>query len=99
MDLITLLPTTDQGNNVIFTFVDRLTKYAHFVPTSSSLTAAGAADLYLQNVYRLHGLSRSIVCDGDPRFTAEFFQEVFNKLGVRLTFSTSNHPQTERQAE
>ena len=50
MDFITGLPVTENGNNAILTFVDRLTKYAHFVPTSSSVTAEGTANLYLRNV-------------------------------------------------
>ena len=99
MDFITGLPSTQQGNDAILTFVDRLTKYAHFVPTTTSVTAAGTADLYIRNIYRLHGLSKSIVCDRDPRFTAELFQEVFKRLGVSLKFSTSNHPQTDGQTE
>ena len=86
MDFITGLPPSVNGNNAILKFVDRLTKYAHFVPTSTSVTAAGTADLYMRNVYRLHGLSRTIVCDRDPRFTAEFCREVFKRLEVDLRF-------------
>ena len=36
---------------------------------------------------------------GDPRFTAEFWQSVFQSLGTRLTMSTSDHPETDGQAE
>ena len=99
MDFITGLPPSVNGNNAILTFVDRLTKYAHFVPTSTSVTAAGTADFYMKNVYRLHGLSRTIVCDRDPRFTVEFFREVFKRLKVDLRFSTSQHPETDGQTE
>ena len=99
MDFITGLPPSVNGNNAILTFVDRLTKYAHFVPTSTSVTAAGTADLYMRNVYCLHGLSQTIVCDSDPRFTAEFFREVFKRLKVDLRFSTSQHPETDGQTE
>ena len=99
LDFITGLLPSVNGNNAILTFVDRLTKYAHFVQTSTSVTAAGTADLYMRNVYRLHGLSRMIVCDRDPRFTAEFFGEVFKRLKVDLRFSTSQHPETDGQTE
>ena len=84
MDFITGLPST-----AILTFVDRLTKYAHFVPTSTAITPAGTADLYIKNVYRLHGLSQTIVCDRDPRFTAEFFREVLKGLKIDLKLSIS----------
>ena len=99
MDFITGLPPSVIGNNAILTFVDRLTKYAHFVPTSTSVTAAGTADLYMRNVYSLHGLSRTIVCDRDHRFTAELFREFFKRLKVDLRFSTSQHPETDGQTE
>ena len=99
MDLIVGLPTTSQGHDAIITFVDRLTKYAHFIPTSSSLDAIGAADLYISHVYRLHGLSLSIVCDRDPRFTADMFRHIFKQLKVQLKFTTSNHPQCDGQTE
>ena len=99
MDLITGLPTTSQGNDAILTFIDRLTKQAHFVPTRVTVGAREVAALYMQHVYRLHGLSKSIVSDRDPRFTAELFRAIFKQLGVRLDFSTANHPQTDGQTE
>ena len=99
MDLIVGLPSTSNGHDAILTFVDRLTKYAHFVPTSSRLDAAGAADLYITHVYRLHGLSSSVVCDRDPRFTADLFSNIFRKLNVQLQFTTANHPQCDGQTE
>ena len=99
MDFITGLPRTSQGWDAIYTFVDRLTKCVHLVPTSSSVDAKGSAQLYVDNVFRLHGLSSSIVCDRDPRFTAEFFRHVFQQLGTTLSFSTANHPQSDGQTE
>ena len=98
MDFLTGLPPSVNGNNVILTFVDRLTKYAHFVPTSTSVTAAGTADFFMRNVYRLHRLSRTILCDRNPGLTAESFREVFKRL------TSGFHPpsmqrQTGRQRE
>ena len=99
MDFIVGLPQTPQGFDAIYTFVDRLTKCVHLVPTTSKIDAKGSADLYLQNVFRLHGLSSTIVCDRDPRFASEFFRELFHQLGTTLSFSTANHPQTDGQTE
>ena len=102
MDSITCLPTSSGGgggDDAILTFVDRLTKLAHFVPTKGFINASGTADLYIENVFRLHGLSQSIVSDRDPRFTSDLYKAIFEKLGVHLSFSTSNHPQTDGQTE
>ena len=57
----------------VFTFVDKMTKYVHVIPTTSTIDAEGAARLYINNVFTLHGLSKSIVSDRDPRFTSAFF--------------------------
>ena len=101
MDFVTCLPTSSGGNDTILTFVDCLTKQAeaHFVPTKGSINASGTADLYIENVFRLHGLSQSIVSDQDPQFTSDLYKAIFKKLGVHLSFSTSNHPQTDGQTE
>ena len=99
MDFITCLPTSSGGNDTILTFVDRLTKQAHFVPTKGCINASGTADLYIENVFRLHGLSQSIVFDRDPRFSSDLYRAIFEKRGVHLSFSTSNHPQTDGQTE
>ena len=99
MDLITGLPKSPEGYDSIYTFVDRLSKCVHLAPTYQSIDAKGAAELYIQNIFRLHGMSKSIICDRDPRFTAAFFKEVFGQLGTQLKFSTSNHPETDGQTE
>ena len=51
MDLIVGLPLTEIGHDAIFTFVDRLTKYTHLIPTKSTITAEGAARVYIDHVY------------------------------------------------
>ena len=93
MDFIMGLPLINRGFDAVYTFVDRLTKCVHIVPANASIDAKGSAELYIQKVFRLHGLSSTIVSDRDHRFTAAFFQEVFAQLGTTLSFSTANYPQ------
>ena len=57
------------------------------------------ARLYVDHVFAAHDLSKTIVCDRDPRFTSTFFKEVFNILGVELKMSTTNHPRTDGMTE
>ena len=99
MDFIMGLPQTPDKNDAVLTFVDRLTKYVHLIPTKSTIDAEGTAQLYVKHVFAAHGLSKTVVSDRDPRFTATFFKELFSHLGIRLQMSTSNHPQTDGQTE
>ncbi|KAJ1694535.1 hypothetical protein LUZ63_011233 [Rhynchospora breviuscula] len=98
MDFITGLPKSE-GKEVLLVVVDRLTKYGHFLPLSHPYTAASVAQVFLDNIYKLHGLPVSIISDRDPIFTSQFWRELMHKLGVQLNLSTSYHPQTDGQVE
>lgn len=47
-----------QGKTVIFVVVDRLSKYAHFIPLSHPFTATDVAQVLF--IYKLHGLPNTI---------------------------------------
>jgi hypothetical protein len=76
MDFVEGLPSS-QGKTTIFVIVDRLSKYAHFVAISHSYTAVSIAQVFFENIFKLHGLPKSIVCDRDPAFTSRFWTELF----------------------
>jgi hypothetical protein len=60
MDYIVELPPS-QGYDAIYVCVDRLSKMAHFVATTSDVTAEKTVDLYLGNVFKHHA-SRITLC-------------------------------------
>jgi hypothetical protein len=99
MDLIIKLPVTARGHDSICVFVDRLTKMVHFVPCKEKPSAKGFAELYVDNVFGYHGLSKEFISDRDSRFTSEFWKGVTELLGTRLCVSSSFHPQTDGQTE
>ena len=75
--------------------VDRLTKFSHLFSVTSSFSAAQVTNLFFKEIFRLHGLPKSIVSDRDGRFMSDFWKEIFTLVGTQLTPSTSYHPQTD----
>ncbi|KAL1920728.1 uncharacterized protein VTP21DRAFT_11363 [Calcarisporiella thermophila] len=99
MDFIFQLPKTKRGFDAILVIVDRLTKRAHFIPTTTNASAVEVAEIFMQNIFKLHGLPAHIISDRDPQFTSRFWKALFEKLGTRLAMSTAFHPQTDGQTE
>ena len=97
-DLVTDLPESE-GMTAIAVFVDRLTKMVHFVPCRKDISAQQYARLFIDHVFKLHGLPEVIISDRDPRFLSKFWDELFTHLGTDLRFSTAFHPQTDGQSE
>ena len=79
--------------------VDKLTKSAHFIPVRMDYSMDRLAELYVEEIVRLHGVPLSIVLDRDPRFTSRFWNELQSTLGTKLKFNTTFHPQTDGQSE
>ena len=57
------------------------------------------AQIFVDNVFRLHSLPEVIISDRDPRFTGKFWRALLDLLGTDLHFSTAFHPQTDGQSE
>ena len=71
MDFIEGLPKSE-GFSVTLVVVDRLTKFAHFLPVKHPYTASTIAQLFRDNVIKLHGLPSTIVTDRDTVFSVTF---------------------------
>lgn len=98
MDFITGLPKS-AGYDVIFVVVDRLSKYSHFMALSHPYSAIQVAQLYLDNVLKLHGWPKSIVSDRDAVFLSQFWKGLFSLHGTEFKLSSSCHPETDGQTE
>ena len=57
-----------------------VTKCAHFVSTVTTISATGAAHLFLNHVWKHHGLPQRVVSDRGPQFVVEFTQELYRLL-------------------
>ncbi|KAF1323729.1 Pol protein, partial [Globisporangium splendens] len=99
MDFIFGLPRDTHGRNGILVFVDRFSKMVHLAPVSDKISAEKTAKIFVDVVFRLHGLPVEIVSDRDTRFTSKFWRALFGLLDTKLSMSTAAHPETDGQTE
>jgi len=74
-DFITKLPLV-QEYDAILVVVDRFTKMAHFISTTERTSTEGLAQLFRDNIWKLHRLPDSIISDRGPQFVAEIMKEL-----------------------
>jgi len=97
-DFITKLPLA-QGYDSILVVVDWLTKMIYFILTIEKMSAEELARLFRDNVWKLYGLSESIISDREPQFVAGLMKELNEMLGIKSKLLTVFYPQTDRQTE
>lgn len=79
MDFVSNL-LVSQGKTVVWVIVDRLTKYAHFVALPTHFSATNQASIFLSEIYKLHGMPRSIVSDRIKFLSANYGENCFGSM-------------------
>ncbi|TPX52255.1 hypothetical protein CcCBS67573_g09911, partial [Chytriomyces confervae] len=99
MDFMTKLPLTKSGYDALMVVVDSGTKRTRLIPCHTTSTARDIANLFESHIFPHHGIPVHFISDRDVKFTSNFWQELCKSLKIKLTISTSSHPQTDGQTE
>ncbi|MBW0583815.1 hypothetical protein O181_123530 [Austropuccinia psidii MF-1] len=85
--------------NACLIIVDRFSKSVKCLPCNKEDTEMDTALLFWTNIESTCGVPTIIISDRDPKFTSEFWTNLFEMLGTKLSFSTAYHSQTDGLAE
>lgn len=99
MDFVTGIPTSRQGTDMIMVVVDRFSKRAHFVAIQKAYGSTAVTRALFRFIFCYHGFPRTIVSDRDIQFQSSYYNELTQRLHIKLLKSTTNHPQTDGQIE
>ncbi|MBW0513333.1 hypothetical protein O181_053048 [Austropuccinia psidii MF-1] len=100
MDWVTgIVPGGKENRNACLIIVDRFRKSMRCLPFHKEDKAIDTALLFGNNIISTCGVPKIIISDRDPKFTSEFWTNLYDILGTKLAFSTAYHPQTDGLAE
>ena len=97
-DFVVGLPNS-KGFDSVLVVVDQLTMMQHLIPCTKDITAKDLANLFVVNIWRIHGLPETIISDRGNTFASEFWTSVCCRLGIEPRLSTAFHPETDGQTE
>jgi transposase InsO family protein len=87
------------GHDAILVVVDRFTKLVTLIPTNTSVTGQGTAELLYTFIFTKRGYPFNIIMDRDPRFRGRWFTDFCHYSGIKASMSSGNHPETDGSTE
>ncbi|KAG8424880.1 hypothetical protein J3458_022432 [Metarhizium acridum] len=104
MDFIVKLPKSKEpmtgvAYDSILVIVDKLTKYAYYIPYKESSNTKDLAYMFFKTVIAQHGLPTKLISDRDKLFTSNFWKCLMETMKIKQSLSTAFHPQSDGQTE
>ena len=79
--------------------MDKLTKYAIFIPTTVSVTEVETAELFFHRIISKFGIPWQVITDRDTRCKGEFWKEICKRMGMVRSLTMAYHPQADGQTK
>ena len=100
LDFVTDLPLTARDNDAILVLVDTLSKKAHFIPATKTVTAEATGTWnFSDRLTRYHGFPQVLISDRDPRFQSGLWRQLCHRFNIKRAMSSAHHPQSDGQTE
>ena len=87
------------GKDAILVVCNRLSKIIHFMATTEGISVEKLAQLFTDNMWKLHELLESVVSDRRLQFAAELTKELNRMLDIKTKLLTAFYLQTDGQIE
>jgi len=92
------LPKSNRMDAIVV-IIDQFTKMIRLKATITNISLEGIARIYRDKIWKIHGVSRTILSDRGPQFASKFMEDFTKVLGTKRKLSTVYHPQTDGQTE
>ena len=99
LDFVTDSPLTARGNDAILVLVDTLSKVAHFITTTKTVTAEAIVELLADRLIRYHGSPQVLIYDRNPRFQLDLWRQLCHRFNIKRAMSSARHPQSDGRTE
>ncbi|MBW0467642.1 hypothetical protein O181_007357 [Austropuccinia psidii MF-1] len=90
-----LVPGGKEKYNACLIIAGRFSKSMRCLPCHKEDTAINTALLFWNNIISTCGVPKITISDRDPKFTSEFWTNLYDMLGTKIAFYTAYHPQTD----
>ena len=72
MDFIIGFPMIVRHHDSIMVVVDKLSNATHFIPVKSTYKIDAIANIFMKEIFRMHGLPKAIIPYRDTKITSNF---------------------------